>query len=133
MSYNEVADTNIQKVFELVLNAAVKNRLSQAELPETLYIITDMEFNACTQDADTTNFDYARDLYRRSGYELPQLVFWNVQSRNAQQPVRMNEQHVALISGCTSRIFSMAASGDLDPYRYMLQVLNSERYAPIYA
>ncbi len=133
MSYNEVADTNIQKVFELILNAAVKNRLSQSELPETLYIITDMEFNACTQDADTTNFDYARELYRRSGYELPQLVFWNVQSRNAQQPVQMNEQHVVLISGCTSRIFSMAASGDLDPYRYMLQVLNSERYAPICA
>ena len=133
MSYNEVADTNIQKVFELVLNAAVKNHLSQAELPETLYIITDMEFNACTQDADSTNFDYARELYRRSGYELPQLVFWNVQSRNAQQPVQMNEQHVALISGCNSRIFSMAASGDLDPYGYMLQVLNSERYAPICA
>ena len=45
MSYNEVADTNIQKVFELVLDAAVHNHLPQSELPETLYIITDMEFN----------------------------------------------------------------------------------------
>lgn len=133
MSYNEVADTNIQKVFELVLDAAVRNRLPQEELPETLYIITDMEFNFCTRDADITNFEYARELYCRNGYKLPQLVFWNVQSRNAQQPVSMNEQNVVLVSGCTSRLFSMAVSGNLDPYRYMLQVLNSERYAPISA
>ena len=133
MSYNEVADTNIQKVFELVLDAAVRNHLPQEELPETLYIITDMEFNSCTRDADITNFEYARELYRRNGYKLPQLVFWNVQSRNAQQPVSMNEQNVVLVSGCTSRLFSMAVSGNLDPYRYMLQVLNSERYAPISA
>lgn len=133
MSYNEVADTNIQKVFELVLDAAVRSHLPQEELPETLYIITDMEFNACTRDADSTNFEYARELYRQNGYKLPQLVFWNVQSRNAQQPVSMNEQNVVLVSGCTSRLFSMAVSGNLDPYQYMLQVLNSERYAPISA
>lgn len=133
MSYNEVADTNIQKVFELVLEAAVRNHLPQEELPETLYIITDMEFNYCTRDADITNFEYAQELYSRYGYKLPQLVFWNVQSRNAQQPVSMNEQNVVLVSGCTSRLFSMAVSGNLDPYRYMLQVLNSERYAPISA
>ena len=133
MSYNEVADTNIQKVFELVLDAAVRNRLPQEELPETLYIITDMEFNFCTRDADITNFEYARELYRRNGYKLPQLVFWNVQSRKAQQPVSMNEQNVVLVSGCTARLFSIVVSGNLDPYRYMLQVLNSERYAPISA
>ena len=45
----------------------------------------------------------------------------------------MNEQNVVLLSGCTSRLFSMAVSGDLDPYQYMLQVLNSERYAAISA
>ena len=88
MSYNEVADTNIQKVFELVLDAAVRNYLPQSELPETLYIITDMEFNYCTRGADITNFEYARELYGRYGYKLPQLVFWNVQSRNEQQPVK---------------------------------------------
>ena len=92
-----------------------------------------MEFNYCTRGADITNFEYARELYGRHGYKLPQLVFWNVQSRNEQQPVSMNEQNVVLLSGCTSRLFSMAVSGDLDPYQYMLQVLNSERYAAISA
>ncbi len=133
MSFNEVADTNIQKVFELVLSAAVRNGMKQEELPETLYFITDMEFNACTRDADLTNFEYARSLYSRYGYRLPNVVFWNVQSRSQQQPVRMNEQGAALVSGCSARLFSMCETGDLEPYRYMLRILNGERYAKIAA
>ena len=132
-TFNEVADTNIQRVFELILSAAVQNRLPQRELPSTLYIISDMEFNWCTQDASMTNFDYARDLYRQHGYRLPRVVFWNVQSRNRQQPVSMNEQGVALVSGCTPRIFSQVMSGEMDPMRNMLNVLLSERYEIIRA
>ena len=132
-TFNEVADTNIQRVFELILSAAVQNRLPQRELPSTMYIISDMEFNWCTQDASMTNFDYARDLYRQHGYRLPRVVFWNVQSRNRQQPVSMNEQGVALVSGCTPRIFSQVMSGEMDPMRNMLNVLLSERYEIIRA
>jgi hypothetical protein len=80
-----------------------------------------------------TNFEQAKRRYARFGYRLPRVVFWNVQSRNEQQPVRSNEQGVALVSGCTPRIFSQVMSGELDPYRNMLQVLLSERYAPICA
>ena len=67
------------------------------------------------------------------GYKLPQVVFWNVQSRNEQQPVRMNEQGVILVSGCTPRIFAMVANGRLDPAEFMKEILLSERYAPICA
>ena len=132
-TFDEVADTNIQRVFELILSAAVQNRLPQKELPTTLYIVSDMEFNWCTRDASMTNFDYAKDLYRQHGYRLPRVVFWNVQSRNRQQPVSMNEQGVALVSGCTPRIFSQVMSGEMDPMSNMLSVLGAERYAVIRA
>lgn len=132
-SYNEIADTNLQAVFETVLMAAERNRLTQAEMPARLYIISDMEFNECVRDGDVTNFEYARELYERLGYRLPEVVFWNVASRNRQQPVTRNEQGVLLISGCTPRVFSMVQSGVLEPWRAMLDVLNSERYAPIAA
>lgn len=131
--YNEVADTNIQKVFELILRTAVKNKLPQEELPKTVYIISDMEFNYCTLDASLTNFEYAKKLFERHGYQLPQIVFWNVCSRNMQQPVKMNEQGVVLVSGCTPKIFSMVASGQYNPYDFMMDVLGSERYTPIAA
>lgn len=132
-SFNEIANTNIQKVFEVVLETAVKHHVPQEELPSTLYIISDMEFDWCAKDASLTNFEYAKRLYAQHGYTLPQVVFWNVASRNRQQPVTKNEQGVALVSGCTPRLFSMVASGRYSPYDQMLEILGSERYAPIAA
>lgn len=132
-TFNECANTNIQKVFELILSTAVKNRLPQEELPETLYFISDMEFDYCADNAKLTNFEHAKKLFEDHGYQLPKAVFWNVQSRNRQQPVSMNEQGVILISGCTPRIFSMVANGKFDPVLLMKEVLLSERYAPVCA
>ena len=133
MEYNEVADTNIQKVFELILQTAAKHKISQEEMPETIYIISDMEFNCCTEDADTKNFDYAKDLFEEHGYTLPRVVFWNVASRNRQQPVTQNEQGVALVSGSSPRIFQMLKAGTLSPYAFMMEVLGAERYSVIAA
>ena len=132
-TFNECANTNIQKVFELVLNAAVRNRVPQKDLPSTLYIISDMEYDSCAAGASLTNFEYAAKLFRQAGYRLPNVVFWNVSSRNQQQPVTMNEQGVALVSGCSPRIFSMVMEGSLDPFTFMLSVIDTERYAPIRA
>lgn len=131
--YNEVANTNIQKVFELILRAAVQNQVPQSEMPSTLYIISDMEFDCCTKGAELTNFQYAKSIFAEAGYRLPGVVFWNVASRSRQQPVTMNEQGVALVSGCSPRIFGMLSSGKLSPMGYMLDILGTERYAKIAA
>ena len=132
-SFNEVADTNVEAVFNLILDAAVRNHVPQEELPETLYLISDMEFNFCVRNASLSNFENAKRRFAEYGYKLPQIVFWNVASRNSNQPVTKNEQGVALVSGCTPRLFSMVASGELSPYTLMMEVLNSERYSKISA
>ena len=132
-TFNKVADTNIEAVFDLILDAAVRNRIPQEEMPETLYFISDMEFNCCVCNASLTNFENAKQKYTKQGYTLPQIVFWNVASRNRNQPVTKNEQGVALVSGCTPRLFSMITSGDLSPYTVMMEIFSSERYARISA
>ena len=133
MHFNECANTNIQKVFELILNTAVKNKLPQKDLPETVYIISDMEFDCCTVDADITNFEYVKQIFNENGYKLPKLVFWTVNSFQTQVPVKENEQGVVLVSGCTPKLFEMVTSGETSPYKFMLDVLNSERYEKISA
>ncbi len=132
-SFNEVANTNIEAVFDLILNAAVHNRVPQEELPEKLVIISDMEFDACVRNAGKTNFRNAQAKFEAAGYRLPRIVFWNVASRSRQQPVTQNEQGVALVSGVTPRIFSMIAGGIANPRAFMMEVLGSERYAKIAA
>lgn len=132
-SFNEIANTNLRRVFELILRVAVENQLPQEELPDTLYIISDMEFDSAVRGGDVTNFDWAKQEFQRYGYQLPQVVFWNVASRNQQQPVTMNAQGAALISGASARIFSMVAQGQLNPMEQMLHILGAERYAAIAA
>ena len=132
-SYNEVANTNIQRVFELILKVAKKNNLPESDLPKKIVIISDMEFDYCAEGASLTNFAYAKKMFEDAGYKLPDVIFWNVASRNRQQPVIKNEQGVALVSGCTPRLFSMIASGTMNPYAFMLEVIESERYSRISA
>lgn len=132
-SLNQVANTDIEAVFNVILSAAIRNRVPQEELPKRIYLISDMEFDCCVDNSSERVFENAKRRFNKAGYELPQVVFWNVASRNRQQPVTKNEQGVALVSGCTPRIFSMLTSGNLSPEGYMLEILNSERYAKIAA
>ncbi len=132
-SFNEVANTDLRKVFELILNTAVKYRLPQRQMPDSLYIISDMEFDACMENAGVSNFENAKTAFEKKGYKLPRVVFWNVASRIRKQPVIMNEQDVALVSGASPRIFSMLKAGLLTPMAFMLATLEAERYASITA
>ena len=132
-SFCKIANTNINAVFDLILQAAVKNRVPQDELPTTLYLISDMEFDQCVEGADVTNFERAKARFEAQGYKLPNVVFWNVASRHGHQPVRMNDAGVALVSGCTPRLFDAVMAGELSPYQMMMDVIGSERYEKIAA
>ena len=133
MSFDECANTDLQRTFDLILKTAIQNRAKQEDIPEKLYIISDMEFDYCANHGEMSNFEYAKKEFAKYGYRLPQIIFWNVESRNRQQPVTKNEQGVALVSGTSPQIFSMLSKGILDPYSFMLETLSSERYERICA
>lgn len=132
MSFNEVANTDLRAAFMLILNTAVENHLPQEELPETLYILSDMEFDAGVK-RDMTLFEEIRDLYACHGYRLPSLVYWNVNCRSEQFPVCKDENGTVLVSGASPSLFRMVIEQDITPERFMLSVLNSERYSRIAA
>lgn len=131
--FNEIANTNIEAVFNLILDTAVKGNYSQEDLPKKLILISDMEFDYCVENANETNFNNAKKAFEEKGYKLPNIIFWNVASRNSNQPVTKNEQGVALVSGVTPRLFSMVASGELSPYKFMIETISNKRYAKIVA
>ena len=132
-SFNEVANTDMDAVFDLILRTAVKNKLPQKDLPRKLVIISDMEFDCCVENASLTNFENAKKKFEEHGYTLPGVVFWNAASRHGHQPVRMNEQGVILVSGVTPILFSMIVGGNITPCAFMNEVLGRERYSKISA
>lgn len=92
-----------------------------------------MEFDEGVDNGSLTIFENAKRKYESAGYKLPRVVFWNVASRNLHLPVRRNEQGAMLVSGCTPGLFSMVLDGGVTPEKLMLEILGSERYAPIAA
>lgn len=117
--------TDIEAVFNLLVDTAVKNETPPNEMPETIYIISDMEFDKAS--SGTTNYELIDQRYRDAGYERPNLVFWNVDARNKQVPVPMNENRVSLVSGYSPSAFKLAVENKT-PEETMEEVINSERY-----
>ena len=133
LRHNEVADTNIEATFDLILKTAVNNHMAQEDVPKNILIISDMEFNAATgyQRINETLFTTIANKYAAYGYQLPRLVFWNVNSRTGTIPVKQNELGVALVSGFSVNIVNMVMSNKTDPYECLLDTLNTERYQPV--
>lgn len=147
--HNEVANTNIEAVFDLILSTAINNHMKQEDIPANILIVSDMEFDSCATSGvaasrnswgwyssshvrpTTTLFDTIAKKYAAYGYKLPRLVFWNVNSRTGTIPVKENDLGVALVSGFSVNIVNMVMSNKLDPYECLLDVLNVERYQAI--
>ncbi len=121
-------NTNLAAAFDAILKAAVQSKATQEELPSVLYVISDMEFDCCR--ADETNFETAQRKFSEAGYELPHVVFWNVNSRNNQQPATKFDDRVTLISGSNQSAFKYAVEGK-NPLELMEDVLNGDRYSKI--
>lgn len=131
-SNNDCTNTNIEATFRLILKTAVKNRLRQKELPETVLIISDMEFNQAMWGRNTdTLFNIIKRNFMVHGYKMPRLVFWNVNSRTNVIPLRENELGVGLVSGFSVNICNMVLSNELDPFMCLKKVLNGERYRKV--
>lgn len=126
VTLNICENTDLQAVFDLVLKAAVTGKIPQSEMPESVIIISDMEFDSCT--GPKTNFDTIKDKYARAEYEMPHLVFWNVNSRQDNLPVQANEQGVTLVSGAAASTFDMVIAHESDPYNFMVKVVTQPRY-----
>ena len=134
-SHSECSNTNIEKVFDLILTTAVNGHMKQEDMPKNVLIISDMEFDSCTCCGDGYGFrpnvrlfEVIKKRFEDAGYKMPRLVFWNVDSRTGTIPVKENDLGVALVSGFSTNVCKMVMSGKTDPYECLVETLMSERY-----
>lgn len=139
--HSEVANTNIEAVFDLILQTAINKNMTQDELPQNILILSDMEFDDCVGCNGNNRWNLNRptkrlfkvfeERYAEHGYKLPRLVFWNICSRTGTIPVKENDLGVALVSGFSPAVVKMVLSNSTDPLECLLEQLNSERYKPV--
>jgi len=123
-------NTNLYAAFNKILDVARKGKVPQEEMPQTLLIMSDMQFDACVKQDDSA-IEMIRNKYEEAGYQMPNVVFWNLNARD-NVPVKFNERGVALVSGFSPSILKAVLSGDMEnltPVGVMMKTLMVDRYA----
>ena len=119
-----------EAVFNLILDQAVKFDLKESQMPSMILILSDMEFNGCIQTPSATALKMIEEQYEQSGYKLPKLIFWNLNSRNPGNfPVQMHDKNTALVSGFSPSILVSLLDGSaLDPIKVLKKTIGQDRY-----
>lgn len=121
--------TNLELAFNLVLNTAVKNRVPYEDMPKSIIVISDMSIDRCTDVRRWTFYDSMKDKFNRYGYDIPNIVFWNVNARETVFHTKSNYKGVQLASGSSPSVFKAILEGvDLTPYEMMVKTLSNPEY-----
>lgn len=135
---NLCENTNIEATFDLILDTAVINHLSQDDLPQNLIIISDMQFDGATSHGwsymgahKQTLIEGIRKKWERYGYKMPHLIFWNVNAASGGGNIPMKDEYsITFISGASPSIFTSVLTGKTGQ-ALMLEAICSPRYEPI--
>jgi len=126
-------NTNLHAAFKKILDIAVQGNVPQEEMPEMVLILSDMQFDHCVKHDDSAIQMIARK-YQEAGYEIPKVVFWNLNASYGNSPVKFDKSGTALVSGFSPAIVKPLLSADLDgftPEAVMLKTIMDDRYKVI--
>jgi hypothetical protein len=141
------ANTNLQAVFDMLLSIAKDKNVKTEDMPEKLFIFSDMEFDQCINFNTGSSYswnrwsDYSKnnldsDLERiakqwaAAGYKLPKIIFWNLNARYNHIPAI--GEGFSYVSGFSPSMVDAILSGK-DGYDLMLEKLLSDRYKTVIA
>ena len=124
--------TNFQKAINLILVDAINNEVLPEDMPKTLIVLSDMQFNmADCGNNFLTNFEAMKMKFAQYGFKLPRIVFWNVRANTDDFPVNAYQDSVSMISGFSPSILKAVFQGETEftPYKTMRNAIDNERYS----
>lgn len=123
MNYDDCSNTNIEKVYNLIIDIYKDKNFNKEDALDRIVIISDMEFDECS-NVKLSTFEKFKKDFATIGYQMPQLVFFNVRARHMTLPVTKNEKGVILVSGSSKNIIDIITSNEsFDPYDFMIKTL----------
>lgn len=121
-------NTNLKAAFEKVLDIAEENNVSQEEMPKAIVVISDMEID-CSGNKDWSFYDKMASKFQKVGYIIPNVIFWNVNSRHDVFHADATRKGVQLASGQSVTVFKQVLQNfGYNPIETMENIINSERY-----
>lgn len=121
-------NTDLLKVFTMILDVAVKNKVASEDMPKKLFIFSDMQFDtaACTNGCYYGGYGHAKrdapppfnsthqtitDMFTKAGYTAPGIVYWNLRGDTATFPVDQNAKNVSMVSGFSADLLKLFLDG----------------------
>ncbi|KAG0033273.1 hypothetical protein BGZ81_008858 [Podila clonocystis] len=140
-------NTDLAKAFDKILSLAVESRLPKEDMVQTLFIFSDMEFDSAVCGGHGylgdhpremfTNYNVAKRKFEAAGYELPQIVFWNLRSSiRGNKPAGATQPGVALVSGFSGMLMKLFLNGEditkiVDPVQIMEKAIHAKEFAKL--
>jgi hypothetical protein len=120
-------NTDFTKAYDLILQSAITYDVDKDSMPTMLLVLSDMQFDESQDDWNNSvpkvHFDDIKDKFNKSGYEMPKLVFWNLNSYSGNQSTS-NEDGVCMVSGFSPSIMKAILScEDFNPMNVMMEAL----------
>ena len=136
-------NTNLESVFNLILDTAIRNNAPQSDIPEYLIILTDMGWDNLERGYEHKKYSFIETIkakFEDNGYKMPVLVLWNINSEIF--PMSCDENGWISVSGYSPSVFKALLSKELlgadnlatdkiNPVEAMMVILNNERYKDI--
>lgn len=121
-------NTDLKAAFERVLEIAERHNIPQEEMPKAIVVISDMEIDSCG-NSEWSFYDKMENKFRKLGYQIPNIIFWNVNSRHDVFHVDSKRKGVQLASGQSVTVFKQILQNlGYDPVEAMESTINSKRY-----
>jgi hypothetical protein len=124
--------TDLNKALDLILNIAIKGNVAQEGMPQVLLILSDMQFDADSSGWDDKAKHMIARKYAGAGYNVPNIVFWNLNASYENIPVKFDESGVAMVSGFSPAIMKAVLASDFEnftPEAIMNQAIMIDRYS----
>lgn len=121
-------NTDLKAAFDKVLNIAEKNQIPQEEMPKAIVVISDMEIDN-SGNREWSFYDKMAAKFAKHGYVIPNIIFWNVNSRHDVFHADRTKKGVQLASGQSVTVFKQILQNlGYNPVEAMENTINSERY-----
>ena len=126
--------TNFQSVIDEIVRIRKSNpNIPVSDYPETLLVVSDMQFNSLEDNDVDTNYEEAMAKLEAVGLPRINIIWWHVNGNSKDQPVLKDTKGTILIGGFDGAIISTLLGGnksskvkDITPMEAMMISLNQE-------
>lgn len=133
-------NTNLEAVFDLLLNTALTPGVKESDIPKTIVVISDMQIDQgtgswrdyskrWTQDSASTEMEQIRQKWAAYCKKLPKLVYWNVNARGDANILDAGP-NVSFVSGFSPVIFKSVLTGKTG-WDLCVETLMADRYQQV--